>query len=62
MSLKLAEIIVMLLFESINGNFSFIFSNLKKVSNMYKSQQQMINQNQSEKAKGADDEEFEEDY
>ena len=61
MSLKLAEIIVMLLFESINGNFSFIFSNLKKVSNMYKSQQQMINQNQSEKAKGADDEEFEED-
>jgi hypothetical protein len=29
---------------------------------MYKSQQQMINQNQSEKAKGADDEDFEEDY
>ena len=29
---------------------------------MYKNQQQMINQNQTEKAKGGDEEDFEEDY
>ena len=29
---------------------------------MYKSQQQMINQNQSEKVKGGDEEDYEEDY
>ena len=29
---------------------------------MYKNQQQMINQNQNEKANGADEEDFEEDY
>jgi len=35
---------------------------ITKVSNMYKSQQQMINQNQNDKPKGGDEEDFEEDY
>ena len=46
------------------GFFKSCYVTLKfyQVSNMYKSQQQMINQNQSEKVKGGDEEDFEEDY